>query len=73
MTGYLSLGTCFLMFEYICASFRFALIGGNLTAQAMGSHRRIDGGIKIPETYLQALLPFPTLLPEHLRELARRF
>jgi len=28
----ITLGTCFLMFVYICARFRFALIGGNLTA-----------------------------------------
>ena len=30
--------------------FRFALIGGNLTAQSTGSHRGIGGGIQIPET-----------------------
>ena len=29
-------GTCFSMFVYI--RFRFALIGGNLTAQSTGSH-----------------------------------
>ena len=28
----ITLGTCFSMFVYICASFRCALIGGNLTA-----------------------------------------
>ena len=33
-----TLGTCFLMFVYNSASFRFALIGGNLTAQSTGSH-----------------------------------
>ena len=27
------------------ARFRFALIGGNLTAQSTGSHRRTGGGI----------------------------
>jgi len=32
------------------ARFRFALIGGNLTAQLTGSHRGIGGGIQIPET-----------------------
>ena len=37
-------------FVYIRARFRFALIGGNLTAQSMGSHRGIGGGIQIPET-----------------------
>ena len=39
-----TLGTCFLMFIYILASFRFALIGGSLTAESTGSHRGIGGG-----------------------------
>ena len=38
------------MFVYIRAPFRFALIGGNLTAQSKGSHRGIGGGTQIPET-----------------------
>ena len=42
--------TCFSMFVYIRARFRFTLIGGNLTAQSTGSHRGIGGGIQIPET-----------------------
>ena len=41
--------TCFSMFVYIRARFRFALIGGNLTAQSTGSHRGIGGGIQISE------------------------
>ena len=45
------------MFAYIRARFRFALIGGNLKAQSTGSHRGIESGIQIPETWLQALLP----------------
>ena len=36
-----TLGTCFSMFVYIRARFRFALMGGNLTAQSTGSHRGI--------------------------------
>ena len=48
----ITLGTCFSMFVYIRARFRFALIGGNLTAQSTGSHRGIGGGIQIPETKL---------------------
>ena len=44
------LGTCFSMFVFNRASFRFALIGGNLTAHSTGSHRRIGGGIQIQET-----------------------
>ena len=45
-----TLGTCFSMFVYSLAHFCFALIGGNLTAQLMGSHREIGGGVQIPET-----------------------
>ena len=44
------LGSCFSMFVYIRARFRFALIGRNLKAQSTGSHRGIGGGIQIPET-----------------------
>ena len=46
----ISLGTCFPVFVYIRVCFRFALIGGNLTAQSTGSHRGIGSGIQIPET-----------------------
>ena len=60
------------MFVYIRARFRFALTGGNLTAQSTGSHREIGGGIEIPETELQALLTLPAQPLEHLGELARR-
>ena len=52
------------------SGFRFALIGRNMTAQLTGIQREIRGGIQIPETWLQALLPFPAPLPEHHRELA---
>ena len=45
----ITLGTCFSMFVYIRAHFLFTLIGRNLTSQSMGSHRRIGGGIQIPE------------------------
>ena len=43
--GVITLGMCFLMFVYIHARFRFALIGENLTAQSTRSHRGIGGGI----------------------------
>ena len=33
----ITLGTCFSIFVYICVRFRFALIGGNLTAQSTGA------------------------------------
>ena len=49
------------LFTLFCAHFRFALIGGNLTAQLTGSHRGIGAGIQIPEMCLQALLPFLAL------------
>ena len=48
--GLINLGMCFLMFVYIRARFRFALIGENLTAQSTRSHRGIGGGIQISET-----------------------
>ena len=66
----ITLGTCFSMFVYIRARIRFALIGGNLTAQSTGNHRGIGG--RIPERRLQALLLFPAPPPECPGELARR-
>ena len=69
------LGTCFSIFTfnvYIQARFRYALIGGNLTAQSTRSNRGIRGGIQIPEEQLQALLPFAAPPPECPGELARR-
>ena len=47
----ITLGNCFSMFVYICSHFCFALIGRNLIAQSMGSHRGIGDGIQIPETW----------------------
>ena len=49
--------------EQRCAHFCFTWIGGKLTAQSTGSHTGIGGGIQIPETLLEALLPFPP--PHH--------
>ena len=46
----ITLGTCFSMFVYIRARFRFAPIGGNLKAQSTESHRGTGGGLQIPET-----------------------
>ena len=45
----ITLGTCFSIFVYIRACFRFVLIIGKLTAQSTGKDRGIGGGIKIPE------------------------
>ena len=64
----LTLALVFSMFAYIRACFHFMLIGGNLTAQLMGSHKGIGGGIQILET----LLPFPAPLPERPRECSHR-
>ena len=41
----ITFGTCFSVFVYIRASFRFAPIGGNLTAQSTESQRGTGGGI----------------------------
>ena len=68
----ITFGPCFSMFVYTRARLRFELIGRNLTAQSTRSHRGIGGGIQIPETYLEALLPFPAPLPERQGELTRR-
>ena len=65
-------GTCFSMFVYIRACFRFVLIGRNLTAQSTGSHKGIGGGIQVLKTWLQALLSFPAPPPKRPRELAHR-
>ena len=46
----ITLSRCFSMFVYIHTLFCFVLIGRNLTAQSTGSHRKIGGGIQIPET-----------------------
>ena len=68
----ITLGTCFSMFVYIRARIRFALIGGNLTAQSTGNQRGIGGRIQISERQLQALLLFPAPPPERPGEFARR-
>ena len=43
----ITLGKCFSMFVYIRVRLRFALIGGNLTAQKTGSHRPRGIGLKV--------------------------
>ena len=65
----ITLGWCFSWLLLFRARLPFALIGGNLAAQSTGNHRGVGGGIQIPETQLQALLPFPappTKRPESL-------
>ena len=65
--------TCFLMFVYIRARVRFALIGGNLTAQSTGRHKGIGGEIQIPKKDVVASSPFfPAPPPERPGEFVRR-
>ena len=45
----ITLGTDFSIYFYVRVCFRFALIGGNLTAQTTWSHLGIEIGIQIPE------------------------
>ena len=47
---------CLFTFALVSASHSY---GENLTAQSTGSHGGIEGGIQIPETQFQGLLPFP--------------
>ena len=68
----ITLGTFFSMFVYIRARLLFALIDRNLTGQSSGSHGEIGGGIEIPKTSLQALLPLPAPPPEHTGQLSRK-
>ena len=42
----ITLGTCFSNFVCASACFRFALIGGNLTAQSTGSHGELEEEFK---------------------------
>ena len=69
----ITLGASFSMFVYIRTRFRFALIGGNLTAQPTWSHRGFGGGNQIPGTKLQALSPLSlSLAPPSERPPPRR-
>ena len=56
-----TLSTCFSMFVYIRTCFCFALIGGKLTAQAMGS---ATGGLEVQFKFL--FLPPCQSTPESL-------
>ena len=55
----IALGTWFSMFVYISARFRFALIGGNMTAHSTGSHKGIGGGIKFQRGSCKLSFLFP--------------
>ena len=46
----ITLGRCFSMFVHIHTHFHSVLIGRNLTAKSVGSHKDIRGGIQIPES-----------------------
>ena len=60
----ITLGWCFSWLLLFRARLPFALIGGNLAVQSTGNHGGVGGGIQIPETQLQALLPFPASPPK---------
>ena len=65
----ITLDTCFSLFAYIHACFRFALVGKNLTAQSMGCHRGIVGGIQFQRHTCQLsflFLPCCQSIPECL-------
>ena len=62
-----TLGTCFSVLVYIRVRFRFALIGGNLTAQSTGSHKGRWNLI-----FRDVVLPFPASSSARPGELAHR-
>ena len=69
----ITLGTYCSIFVSICAlSTSHFFCSEGLTAQLTGSHRGIEGGIQIPETWWQAPLPFSTQPPKRPGELAFR-
>ena len=53
------------------ARFRFAMIGGNLTAQSMGSPRGIGSGIQIPEKRRTVVASSPSFSRPAVRALRR--
>ena len=56
---FITLGTCFSMFVYICARFRFALIVGNLTAQSTGSPGKLELEFKFQRRSCNLSIVFP--------------
>ena len=59
----ITLGTCFSIFVYISVRFRFALIGGNLTAQSTGATGNWRWNLNF-RGVVEGLLPFPAPPPE---------
>ena len=55
----ITLGTCFSMFVYIRARFRFALIGRNLTAQSTGSLGGLEVELKFQRCSCKLSFLFP--------------
>ena len=51
--------SCFSMFVYIRARFRFALIGRNLKAQSTGSHRELEVEFKFQRRSCKLSFLFP--------------
>ena len=55
----ITLGTCFSMFVYIRARFRFALIGKNLTAQSTGATGELEVELKFQRCSCKLSFLFP--------------
>ena len=55
----ITLGTCFSMFVYSCARFRFALIGRNLTAQSTGIPGELEVEFKFQRRSCKLSFLFP--------------
>ena len=53
------ISTCFSMFAYIRARFRFALIGGNLTAQSTGATGELEVEFKFQRRSCKLSFLFP--------------
>ena len=58
----ITLGTGFSMFVYSHVRFHFALIGGNLTAQSMRSHRELEVEFEFQRSSCKLFFLFP---PHH--------
>ena len=55
----ITLSTCFSMSVYIRDGFRFALIGGNLTAQSTGSYKGMEVEFKFQRRSCKLSFLFP--------------
>ena len=56
---FITLGTCFSMFVYICVRFSFALIGWNLTPQSTGATSELEVEFKFQRRSCKLSFLFP--------------